>query len=667
MGKFQLGPWRFDNRDITLMLWILATHDAEGRLDQPGALTDVRLAYVDLIRKGYHLRDDEHFTKVLRDVGSCDFSFKPVKTIWGVVLYTPKGIRQYHSFLERMDAGNPPTSIGEFYDRVANPARVDLTKIEDIVKLAPKLHLWIPTGNCLRHNPSVTSAVDWSKSGFGPGSFSEKVQRLSASKITKLFRWKILLTDHKAAAQVLHVPKTYKSDRIITKTSLHDQIGAVPLYNALITAIEKQSGHRINFTDQEHSRRKCDINHDTLDFSAASDRNLCTHVQAVTDPRTFQVIMTLRTKIMQFDVKDKIYLPSDASLILRDYEMFATMGCVLTFPVMTWTIYSLTIGFMKYMGATKAELNEVVVFGDDLLVPHTWGYAVARFFNSIGFVVNTDKSFYEADCLFRETCGEETYDNESIKPLRVARGSNLGWWSSLSPFQLADFITTCNDRQLFNLAKLLVDELVKYDGSKETSIYYRVASVKDKEGRKRYEVDANWVSALQQMGVNDVDASINLQSKRSLLRKGVSFEELPPGNTHVLRAFRLDDGRRIKRFSRTSKFCTVEVSPDQIRHFGYRRMFKRFWQIKSSMQQPLYSTSSDQREYLKTKVSYLEKYLVTQLESSNDIQDVRSLLDQKFRIESLNWLLETYISAPMDVIPTDSEIEISNHKKGWLK
>jgi hypothetical protein len=191
--------------------------------------------------------------------------------------------------------------------------------------------------------------------------------------------------------------------------------------------------------------------------------------------------------------------------------------------------------------------------------------------------------------------------------------------------------------------------------------------VKNKKGQTRHEVDANWIFALQQMGVNDETASINLQSKHSIRRTGASFEDNPPGNTHVLRTFRLDDGRRIKRFSRTSKFCTVEVTPSQIEHFGYRRMFKRFWQIKSSMQQPLYSTSSDQREYLKTKVSYLEKYFSVQLESCTDNQDVRSLLDQKFRIESLKWLLETYTSAPMDVIPSDSEIEISNHKKGWLK
>jgi hypothetical protein len=431
--------------------------------------------------------------------------------------------------------------------------------------------------------------------------------------------------------------------------SLHDMVVQAPIAKALERQIQLQASGHINFHDQGVNRRRCNLAHDTIDFHAASDYNSIVHVEAVTDPRWHPLLKAVRTKSIEFDQKSAIKtLGLDGPTTIPLQPMFSTMGCKLTFPLMSWVVRSLTIGFMRSEGALRAEIEEVYVFGDDLLVPHGWGERVIDFFNSIGWVANTDKSFYESGVLFRETCGAETWNDSVITPLRIARGSNLGWWNSLTASQLAEFVTRCDERDLFFTNDLLIQEIVKYEGQRSSVLYRELV---DKKGRPTGLANQKWVSDIMSIGVGDTDAPINCVSSFGRYRHALQSSKV--GVSHRRIRYRSADGNYHERWTRNRKHHTIQITESQIHSYGYRRMMKLFLAIREGRRTSLFNGKEEQRLALSAHL----KQLANSAPSQSSLPNAAAIA----------WLLSAKVGSPLDEVPTDVEIEQIKRKDGWKK
>jgi hypothetical protein len=113
-------------------------------------------------------------------------------------------------------------------------------------------------------------------------------------------------------------------------------------------------------------------------------------------------------------------------------HMFAPMGSAVCFPVESlvfWVIAAAATyvqrgvnyrDLVKDLAVTKwlqSNLNEVFVFGDDILVRRESCEFVCERFKDIGFVPNPRKTFHEG--FYRESCGVDAYRGERLDISRL--------------------------------------------------------------------------------------------------------------------------------------------------------------------------------------------------------------------------------------------------------
>lgn len=107
-----------------------------------------------------------------------------------------------------------------------------------------------------------------------------------------------------------------------------------------------------------------------------------------------------------------------------ELSKFAGMGSALTFPIQT--IVFATIALMGVANARNLSshlimrsVDQVRVFGDDIIVPSdTRGMVVAEL-EAFGFKLNTAKSFWTGK--FRESCGGDFYSGSDVSYVKVRR------------------------------------------------------------------------------------------------------------------------------------------------------------------------------------------------------------------------------------------------------
>lgn len=104
---------------------------------------------------------------------------------------------------------------------------------------------------------------------------------------------------------------------------------------------------------------------------------------------------------------------------------FAPMGSACCFPV-ECMIFCLAAEVAVYRTRKPFHnVEHVCVFGDDIIVPSFAAAELISILNTLGFSVNTDKSFWEGE--FREACGVEAWRGLDIAPCRFRSwGSYLG-------------------------------------------------------------------------------------------------------------------------------------------------------------------------------------------------------------------------------------------------
>lgn len=174
----------------------------------------------------------------------------------------------------------------------------------------------------------------------------------------------------------------------------------------------------------------------TIDLSAASD--------SVSWELVKRLFTGLPLLVYLYTSKsDRTLLPGGEIIPIRK---FAPMGSALCFPIET-LIFAICCEYVCRFSGIHFRDNPYCVYGDDIVIDTRLVSPLISLLTKIGFLVNTEKSFFSIDNTFRESCGGEYYHGEDVSPLRVSRRfkhANLSYHPNLyeAYVQMANAATT---------------------------------------------------------------------------------------------------------------------------------------------------------------------------------------------------------------------------------
>jgi hypothetical protein len=240
-----------------------------------------------------------------------------------------------------------------------------------------------------------------------------------ARELTDRLEWyRSLVRLETGSAKVVLVPKDSRGPRLISCEPLEFQWIQQGLGRKMARHLEYGSPYtrfRVNFEHQEINRNLAKISstnqrYATLDLKDASDRvslelvrNIFANVPALS--RALEACRTTET-----------LLPNGIKLPLKK---FAPMGSALCFPVeayIFWAVIVSAVIIAKKLPLEKVG-RRVYVYGDDIVVPTDWASLSIQALESVGLMVNKDKS-----CLtgyFRESCGMDAFKGIDVTPVRL--------------------------------------------------------------------------------------------------------------------------------------------------------------------------------------------------------------------------------------------------------
>ncbi len=232
--------------------------------------------------------------------------------------------------------------------------------------------------------------------------------------------------------RVVDVPKTLKTPRLIAIEPTCMQYMQQGLWTKFREYLESDSIGKplsqnigfgfVNFTSQqfnhELARRGSQTGeYATLDLSEASDRvsNQLVRTMVARWPWLAEAVDATRSRSADVEGHGVIRLAK-----------FASMGSALTFPIeaMVFTTCAM-IGIARELKTpvtrelVESLRGQVLVYGDDIIVPAHFALPVMEALELFGFKVNSGKSFWRGS--FRESCGAEYYRGESCSITRIRR------------------------------------------------------------------------------------------------------------------------------------------------------------------------------------------------------------------------------------------------------
>ena len=225
-------------------------------------------------------------------------------------------------------------------------------------------------------------------------------------------------------SRVRFVPKNYKTLRAIAMEPVYSQFCATQVAKGLerLFNSKKSIYHpygRLNLRSQDRSRELAvegskDGLLATIDLSAASDSLSYPVVDACT-PDCFSEWWTNQS--VQFDLDGRTY----------SLHIPLTMGSRVTMALQTWVYWVMsalacTLVANGDNAVLSSLLDNVAVYGDDIIVPTQCAETLIDILTTCGLIVNVDKSFYDMDYHYREACGIEAYEGEVVSSCYWPRG-----------------------------------------------------------------------------------------------------------------------------------------------------------------------------------------------------------------------------------------------------
>lgn len=211
------------------------------------------------------------------------------------------------------------------------------------------------------------------------------------------------------------VPKNSKTDRMIAveptgnmffqqglMTMMYDRLKRVGLDLETLPTDHRYRAKVASITSKEA----------TIDWSSASD---CV---------SYELLRWLLPPIW-FECIDMVRSPS---ILIDDnwvrLNMFSTMGNAVTFPLETLVFWSLAQACCIQVDGTLSHFPEwkdrhrCSVFGDDCIVPSHIAPLYISVMQSVGFIINKEKSFFD-DEGFRESCGGDYLRGYDVRPFFI--------------------------------------------------------------------------------------------------------------------------------------------------------------------------------------------------------------------------------------------------------
>ena len=225
-------------------------------------------------------------------------------------------------------------------------------------------------------------------------------------------------------SRVRFVPKNYKALRAIAMEPVYSQYQATQVAKGLerLFNSKKSVYHpygRLNLRSQDRSRELAIKGSEqgllaTIDLTAASDSLSYPVVDACT-PDCFSAWWANQS--VQFDLDGKVY-PLHIPL---------TMGSRVTMALQTWVYWVISALACTLVAngdntLLSSLLDNVAVYGDDIIVPTSCAETLIDILTTCGLIVNIDKSFYSEDYHYREACGIEAYNGEVVSSCYWPRG-----------------------------------------------------------------------------------------------------------------------------------------------------------------------------------------------------------------------------------------------------
>jgi len=293
-----------------------------------------------------------------------------------------------------------------------------------------------------KHGPGATADKAWANGKYKGRNFYKRWddlfswEHLYGVNTVHQSNREITIPKDELPVRVVSVPKTMKTSRIIcvepTAMQYAQQLTAARLVSSL-RRVGKQkrvfpSGrtlyHHLNFHDQSLNQKAArkgsmDGSLATVDLSEASDRVSCQLVSLV-----FRHSPILRKHL--FGARStRAMMPDGTVFHLRKY---ASMGSALTFPVEALCFLMICIaavcderrvftrsGRPKSLEAFENARKDILVFGDDLIVPADCIVKVTEYLMAFGLKVNSKKTFFQGG--FRESCGMDYMHGHLVTPV----------------------------------------------------------------------------------------------------------------------------------------------------------------------------------------------------------------------------------------------------------
>lgn len=263
--------------------------------------------------------------------------------------------------------------------------------------------------------------------------------------------------------QVLAVPKSYKTPRIIAMESAYRQYHMQAIRRALERSLGlSKFGKWLDPRDQDPNRVMCFEgsvygSYATIDLSSASDSLSRSFVRECFPLEVWQDMETYLARYME--------IPNERNA--RKVNMFSTSGSALTFPVESIVFFAIC-----YECTERAQvwfedrLLTPRAFGDDMVVDNRIFSMVLDVLTNLRFRVNREKSF-GGECTYRESCGVEFVRGLRVETKYFPR-ANLDWFNGLSE-ALASLCSLQHKLFSNRRARLFLAEMVKTAEPRMTS------------------------------------------------------------------------------------------------------------------------------------------------------------------------------------------------------
>jgi len=165
----------------------------------------------------------------------------------------------------------------------------------------------------------------------------------------------------------------------------------------------------------------------TVDWSSASDCVSIELLRRVLPPKWFSLIYCLRSPVTTI-------LGQSTEL-----QMISSMGNAVTFPLETLVFWAYAIATINTLETDTASrlpdwetFSRASVFGDDCILPTLCAAQFIAVMESVGFIVNKEKSFFGTE-QFRESCGGDYLEGYDNRPFFLKRPTSTSA-SALEPW-----------------------------------------------------------------------------------------------------------------------------------------------------------------------------------------------------------------------------------------